>query len=107
MNKITAFTPKHLQNLLNEWESDYKLKTHDGEIRSIEMTKSYEVSGPITTANTFIINVCRMYKYMTVSKQGSTITLSISVKPETVDDFLAFCNKLQLQEQASKDGLIS
>lgn len=105
MNKITAFTTQHLQNLLDVWKSDYKLKTHDGEIRSIEMTKSYEVSGPITTANTFIINVCRMYKYMTVSKQGDTITLSISVKPETVNDFLAFCNELQLQEQTSEDGL--
>ncbi|KGP77794.1 MULTISPECIES: hypothetical protein [Paenibacillus] len=100
------FSEQNLETLLSSWDSDYKLKTHDGEIRSIEMTKRYDVSA-LEKADQFIINISRMYNYLTIGKEGGEITLTINVKPETSDSFLKFCRDLKVEEKAKTRDLVA
>ncbi|KQN97016.1 hypothetical protein [Paenibacillus sp. Leaf72] len=98
MSNGNGFSEEHLTNLLEKWQDDYRLKKHDGEIRGIEMTKKYIVSNNATDANKFVINVTRLYKFITCEKDGDTITLSVSVKPDTMNEFLNFCTNLKIEE---------
>ncbi|MBY3621104.1 hypothetical protein M2444_004761 [Paenibacillus sp. PastF-3] len=94
-----AFSEFNLETLLATWNDDFHLKRHDGEIRGIEFSKKYIVHTKAADTNKFIMNVTRLYKFMTFKKEGNIITLSVSVKPETMMDFLGFYENLKSEEK--------
>jgi len=103
MSKV--FTEDDLLELLTQWDGNYLLKRHDGEIRGLEMTKKYTVSNDSQTINQFILKITRKYRFLICEKSDNVVVLTIHVRPDSKEEFLAFCQELQGEEKALSEGV--
>lgn len=94
-----VFNDKELLELLMKWDGSYILKQNQGAITSIEMKKEYVANGDSNKTKQFAISLTRLYKYLTLEGNNKNeITIVASVRPDSKDDFLAFCESLKEEE---------
>lgn len=100
-----AFNEADLLELLEQWNGDFLLKNHDGEIRGLEVTRKYTIENSgARTVNQFILKITRMYRFLIWKRLDNEIILTIHVKPESKEEFLNFCEELPLEEKTLREG---
>jgi hypothetical protein len=99
-----SFTEEDLRELLSQWNGDFLLKKHDGEIRGVELTKKYTISKASDNVNEFILKITRKYRFLICEKLEHVVVLTIHVRPDSKEEFLSFCQELPGDEQILCEG---